>query len=99
MPFTYLGVSLIPSSDIQPPLEGFAGGFLVLIESVGIDVQRRGGLGVTQETRHCRHVRAVCDQQTGVAVPERMHVQLFRNAVLLQDQLEPPGEGAGVIGS
>ena len=86
-------------SDIQAPLEGFTGGFLVFIEGVGVDVQRRGALGVTQKARHRRHVRAVCDQQTGVAVTERMHVQLFRNAVLLQDQLEPPGEGAGVIGS
>ena len=49
---------------------------------------------MTRQHRHRRHTGTVCDQQTGVAVAERMHVQPFRGAVLLQNQLEPPGEGA-----
>lgn len=62
---------------------------------MGIDVQRGGGLAVAQEARHRGHVCAVCDEQAGVGVPQRVDVQILRQAMLFQNQLEPPGEGGG----
>ena len=85
-----------PSFSNIPPLEHFTGGLFIFVESVGVDVQRRGGLAVAQEAHYCRHVCTVCNQQTGVAVAERIHVQLFRKTILLENQLEPPSEGAGL---
>lgn len=57
-------------SDFETLLERFAGGFLVFVEGMGIDVQRGGGLGVAQQARHCGHIRAVGNQKAGVAVSE-----------------------------
>lgn len=51
--------------------------------------------GCGQEARHRGHVRAVCDEQAGVGVPQGVDVQVLRQAVLFQDQLEPPGESGG----
>ena len=62
---------------------------------MGVDTQRCGRLGVAQETGHRCHVRTARNQKAGVAVTERMHVQLFRETVLFQNQLEPPCESAG----
>jgi len=84
-------------SDIQPLLERLAGGFLILIKGVGINVQRRGGLGMTEEASHRRHVSAVGNQQTGVAVTEAVDVQLFGKAILLEYQLEAPSECLCVV--
>ena len=67
----------------------------VLIEGVGVDVQRGGGLAVAENARHRCHIRAARDHQTGGGVPEGMDVQLLRQAVLLEDQLEAVGEGGG----
>lgn len=50
---------------------------------------------MAQKARHCSHVRAVCNEQAGVGVPQGVDVQILRQAVLFQDQLEPPGEGGG----
>lgn len=80
---------------IQPFLQLCAGGLFVLIEGVGVDVQRGGGLAVTEDARHRGHIRAARDHQTGGGVPEGMDVQLLRQAVLLEDQLEAVGEGGG----
>ena len=82
-------------SNLQPLLEHSAGRLLVLIESMGIDVQGGRGLAVAQKARHRGHVRSVCDEQAGVGVPQGVDVQILRQAVLFQDQLEPPGEGGG----
>lgn len=68
---------------------------LILIEGVGVDVQRGGGLAMAEDARHRGHIRAARDHQTGGGVPERMDVQLLRQAVLLEDQLEAVGEGGG----
>ena len=62
---------------------------------MSIDVQRGGRLAVAQEARHSCHVSAAGDQEAGVGVPQGVDVQCGRQAVLLQDQLEPPGEGGG----
>jgi len=50
---------------------------------------------VTEDARHRCHIRAACDHQAGGDVPEGMDVQLLRQAVFLEDQLETVGEGGG----
>ena len=50
---------------------------------------------MAEDARHCCHIRAACDHQAGGGVPEGMDVQLLRQAVLLEDQLEAVGEGGG----
>ena len=82
-------------SNIQSFLQLRAGGLFVLIEGVGVDVQRGGGLAVAEDARHRCDIRAARDHQTGGGVPEGMDVQLLRQAVLLEDQLEAVGEGGG----
>ena len=80
---------------IQPFLQLCTGGLLVLIERMGINVQRGGGLAVAEDARHRGNIRAARDHQTGGGVPEGMDVQLLRQAVFLEDQLEAIGEGGG----
>ena len=82
-------------SNLQHFLQSRAGGLFVLVEGVGIDVQRGGGLAVAEDARHRGHIRAARDHQTGGGVPEGMDVQFLRQAVLLEDQLEAVGEGGG----
>ena len=82
-------------SNIQSFLQLCAGGLFVLVESVGINIQRGGGLAMTEDARYRGHIRTARDHQTGGGVPERMDVQLLRQAVLLEDQLEAVGEGGG----
>ena len=84
-----------PSSYLQHFLQSCAGGFFVLVEGVGINIQRGGGLAVAEDARHRGHIRTARDHQTGGGVPERMDVQLLRQAVLLEDQLDAVGEGGG----
>ena len=62
---------------------------------MGVDVQRGGGLAVAEDARHRCDIRAACDHQTGGGVAEGMDIQLLRQAVLLEDQLEAVGEGGG----
>ena len=50
---------------------------------------------MAKDARHRCHIRAACDHQTGGGVPEGMDVQLLRQAVFLEDQLEAVGEGSG----
>ena len=82
-------------SNLQHSLQARAGGLFVLVEGVGVDVQRGGGLAVAEDARHRCHIRTARDHQTGGGVPEGMDVQLLRQAVLLEDQLEAVGEGGG----
>ena len=82
-------------SDLQPVLEHPASRLFVLIERMGIDVQRGGGLAVAQEARHRGYVRSVCNEQAGVGVPQGVDVQILRQTVFFQDQLKPPGESRG----
>ena len=62
---------------------------------MAVDVERSAGLSVAQQARHRAHVHALGDQHTGVGVPQAVHVQVVRQAVLPQDLLEAEGEGAG----
>lgn len=82
-------------SNLQHSLQSRAGGLFVLVEGVGVDVQRGGGLAVAEDARHRGNIRAARDHQTGGGVPEGMDVQLLRQAVFLEDQLEAVGEGGG----
>ena len=82
-------------SNIQSFLQLCAGGLFVLVEGVSVNVQRGGGLAVAEDARYRGHIRAARDHQTGGGVPERMDVQLLRQAVLLENQLEAVGEGGG----
>ena len=50
-------------SYLQHPLQFCAGGFFVLIEGVGVDVQRSGGLAVAEDARYRCNIRAACDHQ------------------------------------
>ena len=67
----------------------------VLVEGMGINVQRGGGLAVAEDARYRCDIRAARDHQTGGGVPEGMDVQLPRQVVLLEDQFEAVGEGGG----
>ena len=83
------------ASYLQHPLQARACRLFVLVEGVGIDIQRGGGLAVAEDARHRGNIRAARDHQTGGGVPERMDVQFLRQVVLLEDQLEAIGEGRG----
>ena len=82
-------------SYLQHPLQSRAGGLFVLVEGVGVDVQRGGGLAVAEDACHRCNIRAARDHQAGGGVAEGMDIQLLRQAVLLEDQLEAVGEGGG----
>ena len=65
-------------SNLQHSLQARAGGLFVLVEGVGIDIQRGGGLTVAEDARHRCHIRAARDHQTGGGVSEGMNIQLLR---------------------
>ena len=88
-------LSYYAMSYLQHPLQFRAGGLFVLVEGVGVDVQRGGGLAVAENARHRCHIRAACNHQAGGGVPEGVDVQFLRQAVFLEDQLEAVGEGSG----
>ena len=58
-------------SYLQHFLQARAGGLFVLVEGVGIDIQRGGGLTVAEDVRHRGDIRAARDHQTGGGVPLR----------------------------
>lgn len=82
-------------SNLQHPLQARAGGLFVLVEGVGVDVQRGGGLTVAEDARNRCNICAARDHQTGGGVTEGVDIQLLRQAVFLEDQLEAVGEGGG----
>ena len=45
---------------------------------MGVDIQCCGRLCVSEETSYRRHIRAVGNQKTGIAMSERMHIQFLR---------------------
>ena len=51
-------LSYYAMSYLQHPLQARAGGLFVLVEGVGVDVERGGGLAVAEDTRHCGDIRA-----------------------------------------
>ena len=55
---------------LQSFLQGFAGGFLVRVEGVTVDVQSGAGLGVAQETGDGGHVGPARNEKAGVRMTE-----------------------------
>ena len=50
-------------SYLQHSLQSRAGGLFVLVEGVGIDIQRGRGLAVAEDARYRGHIRTACDHQ------------------------------------
>ena len=71
-------LSYYAKSYLQHSLQSRAGDLFILVEGVGVDVQRGGRLAVAEDTRHRGHIRAARDHQTGGGVPEGMDVQLLQ---------------------
>ena len=65
-------------SYLQHSLQSRAGGLFVLVESMGVDVERGGWLAVTEDARHRCNIRAARDHQTGGGVAEGMDIQLLQ---------------------
>ena len=88
-------LSYYAMSYLQHFLQSRAGGLFVLVEGVCVDIQRGGGLAVAEDACYRCYIRTACDHEAGGGVSEGMDVQLLRQAVLLEDQLEAVGEGGG----
>ena len=61
----FLGNRISVKSNIQSFLQLRAGGLFVLVEGVGVNVQRGGGLTVAEDARYRGHIRTARDHQTG----------------------------------
>ena len=83
------------SLDFQTTLHNLAGGFLVLVESVGVDIQRGRRLTVTEQSCDRADIRAAGDEQRRRRVAQAVDVQVGRKIVCFQDFLEAPCEGRG----
>ena len=81
------------SSDLQAALHNLAGGFLVLIERVGVDVQRGRRLAVSEQSSNCADVRAAGDEQACRRVAQAVNIQVRWQVIRLEDFLEAPCEG------
>ena len=55
-------------SYLQHSLQSRAGGLFVLVESMGVDVERGGWLAVTEDARHRGDIRTARNYQTGGGV-------------------------------
>lgn len=64
---------------------------------MGVDVQRRTGLSMSQPVRDSPNVRSLGNHQCGVAVTERME-GYFRKAMPFQKVGKPGGESVGIDG-
>ena len=53
-----------PMSYLQHPLQSRTGGLFVLVEGMGVDVERGGGLAVAEDARYRGHIRTARDHQT-----------------------------------
>ena len=80
------------SSDLQATLHNLAGGFLVLIERVGVDIQRGRRLTVSQQPRDRADVRAAGDEQACRRVTQAVDIQVCWQIVRFEDFFEPPCE-------
>ena len=65
------------SSDLQAALHNLAGGFLVLIEGVGVDVQCSRWLTVSEQSSNCADVRAAGDEQACCRVAQAVNIQVY----------------------
>ena len=83
-------------SYLQHSLQSRAGDLFILVEGVGVDVQRGGRLAVAEDTRHRGHIRAARDHQTGGGVPEGMDVQLLQQRFRLSGEVHIAVAHAGL---
>ena len=81
------------SSDFQAALHDLAGGFLVLIERVGVDVQCSRRLTVTKQSGDRSDIRAAGDEQACRRVAQAVDIQICGQVIRLEDFLEAPCEG------
>ena len=81
------------SLDFQTTLHNLAGGFLVLIEGVGVDIQRGRRLAVSEQSSNCADIRAAGDEQTCRRVTQAVDIQVCWQVVCFEDFLEAPSEG------
>ena len=81
------------SLDLQAALHDLAGGFRVLIERVGVDIQRGRRLTVSEQSSNCADIRAAGDEQACRCVAQAVDVQVGWKIVCFQDFLESPCEG------
>ena len=81
------------SLDLQAALHDLAGGFRVLIERVGVDIQRGRRLTVSEQSSNCADIRAAGDEQACRCVAQAVDVQVGWKIVCFQDFLEAPCEG------
>ena len=51
---------------------------------------------MTKQAGHRSYIHALCNQQAGVRVPQAMHIQIQRQVVGFQNQLEAIGKCAGM---
>ena len=75
-------------SDFQAALHDLAGGFLVLIERVGVDIQRGRWLTVSEQSGN----RAAGDEQACCRVAQTVDVQAGWKIVCFEDFLKAPSE-------
>lgn len=74
-------------------MHDLAGGFLVLIERVGVDIQRGRRLAVSEQSCDRADIRAAGDEQACRRVAQAVDVQIGWKIVCFQDFLEAPCEG------
>ena len=85
---SFLGDSL----DFQTTLHNLARRFLVLIERVGVDIQRGRRLAVSEQSSNCADIRAAGDEQTCRRVTQAVDIQVCWQIVRFEDFFEPPCE-------
>ena len=88
---SFLGDSL----DFQTTLHNLARRFLVLIERVGVDIQRGRRLAVSEQSSNCADVRAAGDEQACRRVAQAVDIQICGQVIRLEDFLEAPSERRG----
>ena len=65
------------SLDLQAALHDLAGGFRVLIERVGVDIQRGRRLTVSEQSSNCADIRAAGDEQACRRVAQAVDIQVY----------------------
>ena len=82
---SFLGDSL----DFQTTLHNLAGSFLVLIERVGVDIQRGRRLAVSEQSSNCADIRAAGDEQACCRVAQAVDIQVRRQVICQLSFSEP----------
>ena len=82
-------------SDFQAALHDLAGGFFVLVECVGVNIERSRWLAVAEKSRNCADVRAAGNEQACRRVAQAVDVHICWQIVCLEDFLKSPCEGRG----